>query len=532
MSANGTFKSFSLLMHRFYVSFKMIIPGESLRTLLTSKCLGDQLVLLVSCHWVSLKMVFLGKLLPANVALKRPDFFVNRRHVLGQVVLPRESVVANVTLPVPPLLLLVGLGQVPAHGLGRSRRDDQVAGGVVGKNAHGLDIDVAPASPASSQDLSSTSSTKSGSASEEIPGKRWHSSSTCPAPSRGCGYDRGWLLLIDVGGHARDGVGQAHAAVFVLAVQCRGTEPALLPGPASTSGFVNLRNVCLKAAHAGEDLVAHLTLERLDDRTGFAATMDDNVDPGVGTPAGPAPWCWGGGLGRGRRGGRGCLQSGGRYEVKPGRVEGGLFWKLNRGSVLPLHSRPVSIRAGGGLGWRGQRGDRVGSRWRPGVAALCDDSLRQGFDVNLGERHGHCRDGRCCSRRRLLLLKLLLSSFSFLGWLWGNDGGGGHLLHLPLVGRVEARARRRRRSRRRHGHRRSLDRGPLLLVRVWSSVDHGSRGRLVGRQDRLPDVDNAARPDELTVRHRHLQITLFSVFSSFCNKDVKSRVTHNSQYFR
>ena len=69
--------------------------------------------------------MLLGELLSASVALERPDFHVNRRDVLGQVVLPGESVHASVTLPVP-LLLLPDLPVLSHHDRGLGVGCDQV----------------------------------------------------------------------------------------------------------------------------------------------------------------------------------------------------------------------------------------------------------------------------------------------------------------------------------------------------------------------------------------------------------------------
>ena len=71
--------------------------------------------------------MLLGELLSAGVALEGPDFHVDRRDVLGQVVLPGESVHASVTLPVP-LLLLPDLPVLSHHDRGLGVGCDQVGG--------------------------------------------------------------------------------------------------------------------------------------------------------------------------------------------------------------------------------------------------------------------------------------------------------------------------------------------------------------------------------------------------------------------
>ena len=50
--------------------------------------------------------MLLRKLLTALSAIERPDLFVNRRHVLLQMIFARKSVLANVALPVASLFFL------------------------------------------------------------------------------------------------------------------------------------------------------------------------------------------------------------------------------------------------------------------------------------------------------------------------------------------------------------------------------------------------------------------------------------------
>ena len=60
--------------------------------------------------------MLLRKLLTALHALKRPDFFVHSRHMLGKVILSGKSIMAQDTLPVSLLLLtdLAALGNYNA----------------------------------------------------------------------------------------------------------------------------------------------------------------------------------------------------------------------------------------------------------------------------------------------------------------------------------------------------------------------------------------------------------------------------------
>ena len=104
------------------MTFQMVGTGESFWALLAGERFRRRFVVFVSGEDVSSKVVLLRKLLAALCAVERPDFFVHGGHVLLQVVLPREAVLADVALPISPFLFFrfavfaeLDCVQVPGH---------------------------------------------------------------------------------------------------------------------------------------------------------------------------------------------------------------------------------------------------------------------------------------------------------------------------------------------------------------------------------------------------------------------------------
>lgn len=91
-------------MDRLNVSLEVVASSEPFGTLLTGERFRGCLVVFVPCQDVSSQVVLLGKLLTALSAVERSNLFVNSGHVLLQMIFPRESVLADVTLPISSFL--------------------------------------------------------------------------------------------------------------------------------------------------------------------------------------------------------------------------------------------------------------------------------------------------------------------------------------------------------------------------------------------------------------------------------------------